>query len=199
VNHRWPRVWDAVALCGILCGRLDAQAVADASVVHGTLAFDAEATLGAFTGSTTAVTGQLVGAATLAGVRGWVEAPSRSLSSQNGKRDRDTWASLEVERFPTLRFQLDSVLPGEARGDSTAVVLLGRFSLHGEVRPVRVAGYLWNLDNGVRFRGRVPINVKEYGIGGLTKAFGVLRMKPQVVVRVDVTFQRPGTGLPAAP
>ena len=188
MRPRWPSVWGATALCATLWGRLDAQAVADAAVVRGTLAFDAQATLGAFTGSTTAVTGQVVGAATLAGVRGWVEAPSKSLSSQNGKRDRDTWASLEVDRFPTLRFQLDSVVPGEARGDSISVLLLGQLSLHGQARPVRFEGYLWQPDNQIHVRGRARLNVKDYGVEGLTKAFGMLRMNEQIVVRVDVTF-----------
>jgi len=192
VSRHWRGVSCTVALI-VLWGRLDAQAVADASVVQGALAFDAQATLGAFTGTTTTVTGQLVGAASLAAVRGWVEAPSKSLSSQNGKRDRDTWASLEVERFPTLRFELDSVAPGEIHRDSTAVVLLGRLSLHGENRPVRFAGYLWQRDNHVRFRGRASLNVKDYGVGGLSKAFGMLRMNEQIVVRVDVNF---ATGKP---
>jgi polyisoprenoid-binding protein YceI len=177
-----------IALFVIHVGTLDAQAVASGSVRHGTLAFDAQATLGAFTGTTSTVTGELVGAPTLAGVRGWVEAPAKSLSSQNGKRDRDTWASLEVERFPTLRFQLDSVVPGNAVGDSTSVVLVGHLILHGQSRPVRITGYLSGGSGVHRFRGSVPINVKDYGIQGLSKAFGLLRMKEQIMVRVDVTF-----------
>jgi polyisoprenoid-binding protein YceI len=178
-----------IALSGSV-GRLDAQAFGDASLLRGTLAFDAKATLGAFTGTTTTVQGSLTGAGRLSAVHGWVEAPARSLSSQNGKRDRDTWASLEVERFPSLRFQLDSVAPGEVHGDSTAVELLGRFTLHGQTRPARLAGWLWQHNAQVRFRGAVPLNVKEYGVGGLTKAFGLLRMNEHIIVRVDVTFGR---------
>ena len=169
-------------------GQLDAQSFGDASLLRGTLAFDAKATLGAFAGTTTTVHGGLTGASTLRAVHGWVEAPARSLSSQNGKRDRDTWASLEVERFPRVRFQLDSVAPGEVHGDSTAVELLGQFTLHGQTRLARLSGWLWRHGSQVRFRGAVPLNVKDYGIGGLTKAFGLLRMNEHIIVRVDVTF-----------
>lgn len=170
---------------------LAAQGYADASALRGTLAFDAKATLGAFTGLTTSVKGQFTGAATLSGVKGWVEAPARSLSSQNGKRDRDTWSSLEVEKFPNIRFQLDSVALGEVRGDSIAVVLLGHFTLHGQTRAARMPGHVWRNNGQVRFRGAVPVNVKDYGVGGLTKALGMLRMNEDIMVRVDVTFGSP--------
>lgn len=188
--RRWLRLrlYGAFATLSGFVGQLNAQAFVDVPAVRGMLAFDAQATLGAFTGTTTTVTGQLVGAATLSGVHGWVEAPARSLSSQNGKRDRDTWASLDVERFPTLRFQLDSAASGEVRGDSTAVFLVGHFTLHGQTRPVRLAGWFWRRGTQVRFRGAVPLNVKDYGVGGLTKALGILRMNEHIMVRVDVTF-----------
>lgn len=168
--------------------RISAQAIPDASRVRGTLAFDASATLGAFTGSTSTITGHLVGAPTLAGVRGWVEAPARSLSSKNGKRDRDTWSSLEVEKYPKIRFDLDSVTPERASSDSQAVTLHGRFRLHGAEHPTSLEGWLWRTGTTVRFRGAVPVNVKDYGVGGLTKALGMLRMNEHITVRVDVTF-----------
>jgi polyisoprenoid-binding protein YceI len=184
----WPA---AIGIIATLTSSLRAQAIADAPLLRGSLSFDANATLGAFTGTTTTVTGMLGGAAALSGVRGWVEAPARSLSSQNGKRDRDTWSSLEVEKYPALRFQLDSIAPGEIHGDSTAVVLLGRFVLHGQTRPVRLPGWIWRRGGQSRFKGAAPLNVKDYGVGGLSKALGLLRMNERIIVRVDVTF---GTG-----
>ncbi len=182
------RSWLGIAVVALLARALGAQAYADAPLARGTLSFDAKATLGAFTGSTTSLKGLLEGAPTLSGVRGWVEAPARSLSSQNGKRDRDTWSSLEVEKYPTLRFQLDSVAPGEAQRDSTGVVLLGRLTLHGQTHPVRLPGWVWRRGGRLRFRGAVPVNLKEYRVGGLTKALGMLRMDEHIIVRVDVSF-----------
>ena len=165
-----------------------AQAIADGRPVHGTLAFDANATLGAFTGTTSALSGQLAGAATLAGVRGWVEAPSTSLTTNNGHRDHDMAGSLEVDKFATIRFDLDSVTLGEGRGDSTVVTLIGSFTLHGQTRAAAVPGWIWLTPTGARFRGALPINVKDYGVAGLSKMLGVLKMSERIVVRVDVTF-----------
>lgn len=183
------RVWIAsVALTLLSYAPMSAQRYPAAAVTHGVLSFDAKATLGAFTGSTTVVTGEMLVAESLHDVRGWVEAPAKSLSSKNGKRDRDTWSSLEVEKYPTIRFQLDSVAPGALQGDSTAVTLAGHFTLHGQTRAVRIPGWLWRRGIETRFKGATPLNVKDYGVGGLTKALGMLRMNENIVVRIEVTF-----------
>jgi polyisoprenoid-binding protein YceI len=167
-----------------------AQAVPDAPLVRGTLAFDAKATLGAFTGTTTTMTGQLVGAGTLAGAKGWVEAPSRTLNTNNGHRDRDMAGSLEFDKYPVIRFDLAEVAMGEQHGDSTAVTLHGRFTIHGQTRDATVPGWAWLRPGSARFRGAVPMNVKDYGVGGLSKMLGVLKMNPMITVRMDVTFEK---------
>jgi polyisoprenoid-binding protein YceI len=186
-----PRITGALLCTAILAARtVTAQAVPGAPLAHGTLAFDANATLGAFTGTTTTLTGQLVGAGALAGVRGWVEAPSKSLTTNNGHRDADMAGSLESDKYPVIRFDLDSVIPGEMRGDSTAVTLAGSFTIHGEKHAVQVPGWVWLRTHEPRFRGAVPINVKDYGVGGLSKILGVLKMNEMITVRIDVTFMR---------
>jgi hypothetical protein len=37
-------------------------------------------------------------------------------------------------------------------------------------------------------RGETPLNLKDYKIGGLTKALGMLKMYEQIVIHVDLTF-----------
>jgi hypothetical protein len=37
-------------------------------------------------------------------------------------------------------------------------------------------------------RGETPLNLKDYKIGGLSKAFGMLKMHEKIVVHVDLTF-----------
>lgn len=167
-----------------------AQAVPSLPNVSGELAFDASATLGDFTGRTTTLSGRLVGATSLGDVRGWVEAPARSLMTGNGKRDRDMYKSLEVEEHPTIRFELDAVAPGGMDGDSIPVTLRGRFTIRGATNTHAVPGWVWLGERTVRFRGRLPMNLKDYDIGGLSKMLGLLKMDEQIVVRVDVTFSR---------
>ena len=165
-----------------------AQAIPDLLLAHGTLSFDAKATLGAFTGVTSTVTGQLTGASALGSVRGWVEAPSKSLNSKNDHRDRDMAGSLEIDKYPVIRFDLDSVAVGEMLGDSMAVVLKGHFTLHGQMHTANMPGFVWITPSTARFRGALPVNVKEYGVGGLSKMLGFLKMNEMITVRVDVMF-----------
>lgn len=165
-----------------------AQAVPDLPLARGTLAFDANATLGAFTGTTSTMTGALVGAPALAGVHGWVEAPSKSLYTNNGHRDNDMAGSLEIEKYPIIRFDLDSVTQIAAHGDSTAVTLAGSFTIHGQKHAANVPGWLWLTSKSARFRGALPVNVKDYGVGGLSKMLGILKMNEMITIRVDVYF-----------
>lgn len=188
--HRHDRSLAVAALLFCLVTPVASQAVPAMSVRSGTLAFDGKATLGDFTGTTTTVSGALVGAAQLEGVRGWVEAPSASLVTGNGRRDRDMYASLEVERYPTLRFELDDLAVGQMEGDSIPVTLRGRFTLHGVTRQHAVPGWVWLTPQTARFVGRLPLNLKDFRIGGLSKMLGILKMQEEIVVRMDVTFER---------
>lgn len=186
-----PRARTAASLFAILLGSapLGAQSVPDMTLRSGSLSFDGKATLGDFTGTTSTITGGLAGAASVAGVRGWVEAPARSLVTGNGRRDRDMYSSLEVETYPTLRFDLDDLSAAAPHGDSIAVTLRGRFTIHGTTRQHAVPGWLWLTARSARFRGQLPMNLKDYGIGGLSKMLGVLKMREGIVVRMDVVFE----------
>src|SRR3712207_3265079 len=94
------------ALCpSYALGRVP-RTIPDAEIESGTLSFDGYATVGDFTGTTRTVSGQLTGAAELSGVRGWVEAPVKSLKTGDRKRDRDLNKSLESDKYPNLRFEL---------------------------------------------------------------------------------------------
>lgn len=89
----------------------------------GTLSFDGHATPGDFTGSTSAVTGEMTGGESLAAVRGWVEAEVKTLNTGNGRRDKDLNKSMETDQHPTMRFDLTGVAVEGVPADSAAVRL----------------------------------------------------------------------------
>jgi hypothetical protein len=178
-------------VAGIWCvaGKALAQGPIPAGTIRtGSLSFDGRATLGDFTGTTTTVSGEMSGGPTLASVRGWVEAPVRTLVTGNGHRDSDLNKSMESEKYPTIRYELAEVIPGEVRGDTTAVTLHGYFVIHGVKQNAAIPATVVFLGDGVRVRGEVPLNLKDYKIGGLTKMLGVLRMNEGIVVHLDLTF-----------
>src|SRR5512134_161005 len=163
------------------------QQVPAGTVSAGTLSFDARATAGDFTGTTSTVSGEMTGGE-VSSVRGWVEAPVRTLVTGNGRRDRDLNKSMETEKYPTIRFDLDGVTPGSVRGDTVEVTLQGRFTIHGVTREAELPAAVVLTPESVGLRAEARLNLKDYKIGGLSKAFGVLRMHEEIQVRVDLTF-----------
>ena len=82
----------------------------------GTLSFLGHATVGDFVGSTTWVSGAIAGEGSR--TRGWVEAPIATLVTRNERRDRHLRASMDVGRYPTMRFDLDRVVACSSRYDT---------------------------------------------------------------------------------
>jgi polyisoprenoid-binding protein YceI len=163
-------------------------------VASGTLSFDGHATVGDFVGRTQEVTGQITGARELGGVRGWVEAPVQSLKTGDGKRDKDLNKSMESAKYPTLRFDLTGISPHPAKGDTVPVTLQGMLHLHGVTQRVQLPGTIQLRDNQARVQTDFPLNLKDYKIGGLSKALGLLKMSEKIEVHVDLTFQLAGAG-----
>jgi polyisoprenoid-binding protein YceI len=166
--------------------------VPNAVVAEGKLSFDGRANVGDFTGTTTAVRGELAGGEDITLVRGWVEAPVSTLVTGNGKRDRDLNRSMESDKYPAIRFELSGVTRRNESGDTTQVDLQGRFLIHGVEREVTIPAVVVLADDVIRLRADTPLDLKDYRIGGLSKAFGVLRMYHDILVHIDVTFA-PGT------
>jgi polyisoprenoid-binding protein YceI len=95
---------------------------------------------------------------------------------------------METGKYPTMRFDLDGVTPGRAHGDTVQAELKGRFTVHGVTREATLPAEIVIRPDGVEVRTQTIMNLKDYQIGGLSKAFGMLRMHEEIRVRVDVTF-----------
>ena len=158
------------------------------TVRAGTLSFDGHASTGDFIGKTSTVTGEVTGGATLPEIKGWVEAPVKTLDTDNDRRDRDLNKSMESDKYPTIRFELTQAVAQGSLADSMDVVLRGQFLIHGVTKEVELPATLVFLSDGVRVRSTTPLNLKDYKIGGLSKFLGVLKMSEKIEVHVDVTF-----------
>jgi polyisoprenoid-binding protein YceI/CheY-like chemotaxis protein len=157
-------------------------------VRSGTLSFRGHATAGDFLGTTSDVTGEMTEADSLSGVRGWVEAPVKTLKTGNDRRDRDLNKSMESDKFPTLRFELTGVTVQSNPADSVGVALLGTMDIHGVSRNVSLPAAVRVSAGEVHLRSDFPLDLKDYRIGGLTKMLGMLKMHERIEVSVDLTF-----------
>ncbi len=164
------------------------RAVPNGHVESGTLSFDGRATVGDFVGSTKAVSGQLTGAPALSAVHGWVEAPVRTLTTGNGKRDKDLNKSMETARYPNIRFELSGITPKGGTADSVPAVLHGALVIHGVTRKVDLPATVQFEGPRARVHSSFPLRLKDYRVGGLSKMLGVLKMYDDIQVHVDLLF-----------
>jgi polyisoprenoid-binding protein YceI len=167
----------------------DTTVEVQSTLASGTLSFLGHSTVGDFVGSTSQLRGALTG--DVPGARGWIEAPVATLVTHNDRRDRDLRASLETDRYPTMRFDLDSAVMVSTRGDardSLDVQLRGRLAIHGVTRAVELPATVSRLGDTLHVTAVFPLDLTDYRIGGLKKLFGLLRMGRRIEVRVDLRF-----------
>jgi len=174
------------------------RVIAPANVVRGTLSFDAKATLGAFTGTTSTVTGSMTGGSEVRDVRGHVEAPVNTLKTGNGLRDKDMMKAMGADSFPAMRFELHGASEQHQEADSVVVTLSGQMTLHGVTRDVSVPALIRFGKDGVQVTSTFPLNVRDYGVTRLSRMMGAFKMNPDIVVHVDVVFGPGGGTSPGA-
>ena len=128
----------------------------------------------------TAVRGELTAgdAGNWQGARGTVTVIADSLIT--GLDFRDNYARrsvLETQRYPELRFVIDSVVDVQP-GDTLRAVAVGRFEAHGYALPVRVPVDAVQEPSGLRVRGQFSIDaqllVHEFGMSKWALGMGVM-------------------------
>jgi polyisoprenoid-binding protein YceI len=117
-----------------------------------------------------------------------VEAPVRTLTTGNRKRDKDLNKSMESSKYPSIRFDLSGVTPNGGTADSVAAMLHGALIIHGVTRKVDLPGTIQLQGSKARVRSDFPLRLKDYRIGGLSKMLGVLKMYDDIEVHVDLVF-----------
>ena len=163
----------------------------DARLQFGTLSFTGHSTFGDFVGTTTQVSGGVSGSADVASAQGWVEATVGSLSTRNSRRDSDLRSTMEVAKYPTMRFDLVgfTVPSAAAPPDTVTGTLRGTLSIHGVTRDVAIPATLVAAADTIDVSGAFPLDLADYHVDRLTRLFGTLRMQRNIEVRFHLRFQ----------
>ena len=127
-----------------------------------------------------AVQGQVLVAdtATWRGVRGEVIVKAEALITGEDRRDvYARTAVLQVERFPEIRFTIDSVTRISWQADTLHGMAVGVFSVRGVSKPMNAGVQMWREAGGLRvlarFRVTAPALIDEYGFSKLALGLGV--------------------------
>jgi len=194
---RWPR--RALRLAAGAALLLDAwaatpaaaQTVAPVPLAGGAVAFAMHSTvIGAFTGRASVAHAEFTGNR-LEAVRGFAEVRVADMRTGIAARDRHMREVMSADSFPVIRFDLVDVAPGATAGDTTKAVLEGRLTLDGVTHPVRADGAVVVRPDGVDVDARFVLDMRDYGIVPPVRAL-VLRVSPEVVVTVTLTFRAAG-------
>jgi hypothetical protein len=149
---------------------------------------------------TDAVSGQILVADTAQwqGVRGEVTVRAEALITGEERRDAFTRQSiLQTDRYPEIRFTIDSVVNVTRQADTLRGSAVGVFYLHGVRKPMAVAVRAWPELGGLRVVGkfRVPAQslTEEFGLSRFALGLGVTtRIWYDLFMGVDVIL-RPQT------
>lgn len=113
----------------------------------------------------------------------------KTLDTGNGKRDRDMYSTLNVEKHPfaeftgsfTSSFDLES-------SEEQNVTVLGDFTIHGVTQSIEVDGILQKRNNGLYLEASWILNLEDYQI----EPPGILfyRVDEEIEVRIEAELER---------
>ncbi|MCA9035474.1 MAG: YceI family protein [Planctomycetaceae bacterium] len=114
------------------------------------------------------------------GLSGSTDASTRQQVNANMKGS----GVLDVQRFPTATFQIDSSKASsqKSRRGLPQYVLNGKFTLHGVTRPLQLNAELEEKDGKHLLRTRFTILQTQYGIRPFSKAFGAVGVTDQLTI-----------------
>lgn len=165
-----------------------AQALTPLPFRHGEIAFPLRASkVKDFVGHVTALRAEFKGE-DLAGVHGFLELRVADMHTGIGMRDTHMRLAMRADSFPTIRFELDGVDPGAARGDTIQVVFRGRLTIRGVTRSIRVPGSVVLRPGSIDVIASTPIDMREYSIEPPTRFFGAIRVQPATTVTAMLSF-----------
>ena len=124
----------------------------------------------------------------LAAVRAVALAPAAKIHTGIGLLDGRMRHTLDAAHYPEIRFELLRVVPGAAHGDTTAVTLVGRFSIRGQTRDDTIPGTVVGSPGSLVAAATFPLDIRDYGIAPPTAFFGFVRAEPVVTIRVRLEF-----------
>ena len=157
----------------------------------GQVAFDAKFSMGDFSG----IGEKLAGGFTLdvndlrAPVAGALTVEVGALTTGLSGRDRDMRRSLDVDRFPTMRYTVDGVDASFASVTDKADVLLtirGQMLIRDVERPMTLLGRARLRDGSLWVRGDGTVKMTDFGIARVRRL--LMSVADQVVVRFDLTL-----------
>ena len=153
------------------------------------IGFDANATLGDFQGNATKVTGWVeTSEPEFSDAHGVVEVAAASFQTGIGMRDRHLRETLETEKYPLLRFALDSARFERADSTGKWYRLHGALTIRNATRNPELVARVSTHGDTIVVQGLLPARFTEYDMKPPSKLLGSAKVKDAFTIRFDCTF-----------
>jgi polyisoprenoid-binding protein YceI len=105
---------------------------------------------------------------------------------------------LDVRRYPTATFKINSILPlrAERPGIPPQYQLDGDFTLHGTTRKLKLVAEATPATSYLHLRGSFTILQSDFGITPYSKAFGAVGVADQLTISGDLWIASESRGQP---
>ncbi len=133
------------------------------------------------------------------GVRGEIAVQATQLVTGLDQRDEFARrAILEVDKYPEIRFRIDSLVDVHRQADTLTGSVAGQLSLHGVDKPMTASVRVWPEAGGLRvtakFRTSARSIVDDYGLSSVALGLGIgTRIWQTLFMGVDVVL-KPASG-----
>jgi polyisoprenoid-binding protein YceI len=99
---------------------------------------------------------------------------------------------LDVQRFPTARFDVDTVQPNDTKSESgkPQYQIDGKFTLHGVTQPLRFTAEGTSQKGYLHLKGSFPLRQTAYGIRPFSKALGAVGVADELTVYGDLWIKQ---------
>ena len=144
-----------------------------------------------------AVEGEVVVADTVRwqGVSGEVIVRAEALITGEERRDAYTrQAIFQIERYPEIRFFIDSIVNVTEQADTLRGTVVGRFNVHGVTKPMTAAVRAWHETRGLRVLAKFRVDAQDlteqYGFSRFALGLGVVtRIWQDLFMGVDLVLR----------
>ena len=95
---------------------------------------------------------------------------------------------LDVGKFPDATFEIDSAIAKKetSRSGNPLYQLVGKFTLHGTTRPLKVSAEVVEEEDRLRVRGGFKIKQTDFGITPFSKAFGTVGVADEMTIYGEI-------------
>jgi polyisoprenoid-binding protein YceI len=166
------------------------------------IAFDARATLHAFTGVSRRIDGRIeaIPVAIEQSGSGVITVRAESFTTGNRLRDRNMRALLEIDRYPDIRFTVEQVRvrrPPSADHASALLTVTGQLQVRDVTRPLQLPVEVALGADSATITGRFPLTFTDVGL--TPPSFLFVNVDNQLIVRFTLVARLATSPAPVSP